>query len=183
MAISPVIIIFFTVFLGVVAWVSWNLTLDAWWQPTDQKTICRMLELLDLEPGEVVYDLGCGDGRLLIQAVKDFNLESVGIEIDPIRVIISRLRILASGVSSDASVIAGDMYQKNLKRADGVLLFLSGESNEKLSPKLRRELDEGVRIVSYYHEMPDWESLHEEKNKEGYPIYLYEVEGREKIAH
>ncbi len=182
MSISPAVILSFTAFIAVISWISWNLTLDAWWQPTDRQTAFRMLELLDLQPGEVVYDLGCGDGRLVIQAVRDFDLEAVGIEIDPVRVIIARLRILAGGVSPDAKVIAGDMYKEDLSGANGILLFLSGEANEKLGPKFDRELDAGTRIVSYYHELPNWSPIHEEENSKGYPIYLYEVKGREERA-
>jgi len=161
--------------VATLVWISWNLTLDAWWQPTDSATVNRMLELLDLEAGDLVYDLGCGDGRTLTAAVKGFDLRATGIEIDPLRVGFSWLRVMISGTYPRASVSHGDMYKKDVSRADGVLIFLSGVANEKLADKFLQELEEGTRIVSYYHKLPGWKPLLEEINEQGYPIYLYEV--------
>ncbi|MFP4136565.1 MAG: class I SAM-dependent methyltransferase [Candidatus Acetothermia bacterium] len=176
MSFPPLSFLIFFLVVALLSWLSWNATLDAWWQPTDHNTVTKMLEMLDLEPGEVVYDLGCGDGRFLTKAVRDFELEAVGIEIDPLRVFVSKLRVLLGGARSEARVLHGDMYEKKLSEADGVLLFLSGDANEKLAPKFEDELVSGVRIVSYYHELPGWEPAREEKNEKGHPVYLYEVE-------
>ena len=163
-------------------WLSWNLTLDAWWQPTGQRTIITMLELLDLEPGDLVYDLGCGDGRTLTAAVSDFDLRAVGIEIDPLRVVFSWLRVILSGAYPRARVSPGDMYKKDISGANGVLIFLSGDANEKLAQKFLQELDQGTRIVSYYHELPGWKPLKKESNDQGHPVYLYEVENNEQYS-
>lgn len=141
-----------------------------------------MLELLHLEPGDRVYDLGCGDGRALTVAAEKFDLKATGIEIDPVRVIFTWIRVVSSGAYPQARVSAGNMYEKNISNADGILIFLSGDANEKLVPKFLKELDEGVRIVSYYHELPGWEPLEEEINEQGYPVFLYEVGKHEKEA-
>lgn len=160
--------------LGVLGWISWNITLDAWWQPTDRETVSQILDLLNIEPGDVIYDLGCGDGRFLTRAVKNYDAEAVGIEIDPVRVVMSWIRIFSTGTFSRASVVMGNMYNKDLSKANAVVLFLSGDANEKLSPKLNRELKPGTKIVSYYHKLPGWTPVKREKNNDGYNIYLYE---------
>ncbi len=134
-----------------------------------------MLELLDLEAGDLVFDLGCGDGRTLTAAVKDFDLRATGVEIDPLRVAFSWLRVMISGTYPRARLSPGDMYKKDVSGTDGVLIFLSGAANEKLANKFLQELDEGTRIVSYYHKLPGWKPLQEEVNEQGHPIYLYEV--------
>lgn len=139
-----------------------------------------MLELLDLEPGDLIYDLGCGDGRTLTVAVEGFDLRATGIEIDPLRVLFSWLRVIMSGSYPRARVTPGNMYKKDVSSADGVLIFLSGNANEKLVPKFMEELEKGVRIVSYYHELSNLEPLKEEINEQGHPIYLYEVGKHEK---
>jgi len=139
-----------------------------------------MLELLDLEPGNLVYDLGCGDGRTLTAATMDFDLRAVGVEIDPVRVVFSWLRVILSGTHPRARVSPGDMYKKDISGADGILIFLSGDANEKLVQKFLQELDKGTRIVSYYHELPGWKPLKEEIDDQEHPIYLYEVGKHEK---
>ncbi len=181
--ISPLSIGLTTGLILSLVWISWNLTLDAWWQPTDRETIDRMLELLDLEAGDLVFDLGCGDGRTLTTAVADFDLRATGIEIDPLRVAFAWFRLIISGKYPRAKVSPGDMYKQNISGADGVLIFLSGDANEKLAPKFLQELDKGTRIVSYYHELPGWKPLEKEVNEQGYPIYLYEVGKGEKEAN
>jgi len=159
-----------------VIWVSWNLTLDALWQPTDQSTIAQILDNLEIDSGDIVYDLGCGDGRWLTRIVKDYGGKAVGIEIDPGRVIISWMRVLFAGAFGKAKVIWGNMYEQDLSGADSVILFLSEKANEKLAPKLKRELEPGSLIASYYHEMPDWEPVKTERSKEDYDIYIYRIE-------
>ncbi len=129
--------------------------------------------MLEIEPGDHVFDLGCGDGRWLVQIVKNYSGEATGVEIDPGRVIISWARLLLSGAYKNAKVTWGNMYEEDLSDADSVILFLSGTANEKLSPKLRRELKPGTNIASYYHKLPDWEPVKTESSRDGYKIYLY----------
>lgn len=154
-------------------WVGWNVTLDAIWQPTDHETISCILETLDISSGDLVYDLGCGDGRWLTRIVKDKKSRAIGVEIDPFRVIISRLRLIFSGTSPQAKVIWGNMYDIDLTEADAVILFLSEEANEKLVPKFNRELPQGARVASFYHKLPGWDPTKTRKNKDGYEIYFY----------
>lgn len=160
--------------LATMGWIGWNFTLDALWQPTDRRTISQILKMLDVSPGDTVYDLGCGDGRWLSQAVKERDVRAVGVEIDPVRVIISWMRLVFSGSITQAKVIWGNMYGVDLSDADAVILFLSEEANAKLSSKLGEELSPGTRIASFYHELPNWTPVLTEKNKDDYDIYIYE---------
>ncbi|MCF7890628.1 class I SAM-dependent methyltransferase [Candidatus Bipolaricaulota bacterium] len=150
------------------------MTLDALWQPTDHKTISRVLETLDVSSGDLVYDLGCGDGRWLTRVVKDRGATAIGVEIDPFRVIVSWIRVILSGSFSRAKVIWGNMYEVDLTGADVVILFLSEEANAKLAPKFDRELARGARVASFYHKLPGWEPVSTETNEDGLEIYVYQ---------
>lgn len=167
--------VFLLSFFALVAlgWVGWNFTLDALWQPTDHRTISQILEALNVDPGDVVYDLGCGDGRWLTHLAKERDARAIGIEIDPFRVIISRLRLYFTGTISRGKVIWGDMYEIDLSGADAIIMFLSEKANAKLAPKLNRELTQGTKIASFYHELPGWEPIITRENRDGYEIYIY----------
>jgi len=156
-------------------WIAWNFTLDALWQPTDPVTVQRILFLADVQEGEYVVDLGCGDGRIVVAAARDFGVRATGVEIDPFRVLWGRVAILLAGVRSRARIVRGNMYAFDLSEADVVILFLSATANFKLQTRLRRELQSGSRVVSYYHPMWGWTADETGEAKGGYPIYLYRM--------
>jgi SAM-dependent methyltransferase len=170
-------ILYLGIALGVVTtlWVGWNLTLDALWQPTDRVTVRRILHLARLKEGERVLDLGCGDGRIVVAAAREFNAHATGIEIDPARVLWAKAWTLLAGVSSRTRILWGNMYSADLTGADVVILFLSPTANYKLQERLRRELKPGARIVSYYHPMWGWEPEEIGVAKSGYLLYLYRI--------
>jgi SAM-dependent methyltransferase len=155
--------------------VAWNFTLDALWQPTDRTTIRRLLFLADVEEGEHVVDLGCGDGRIVVAAAREFGARATGVEIDPFRVLWGRASILLAGVRDRARIVRGNMYTFDVSDADVVVLFLSATANFKLQVRLRRDLKPGSRIVSYYHPMWGWTPDETGEAKGGYPIYLYRL--------
>ena len=157
-------------------WVGWNLTLDALWQPTDRPTVQRILFLAGVKQDEHVLDLGCGDGRIVVAAAREFGARATGIEIDPFRVLWAKAWIVLAGLSRRARVLWGNMYTADLSDADVVILFLSATANFKLQERLRRELKEGARIVSYYHPMWGWKPDEIGEAKKGYPLYLYRIE-------
>ncbi len=154
-------------------WLGWNLSLDAQWQPTDLDTIHRILSLANLKRGERVYDLGCGDGRVLIEAAKSHVIMGIGVEIDPLRALIAKCRTYISGVNNRVEISLGNMYDQHLDNADVIFLFLSETANKKLSTKLRSELQPETRIVSYFHKLPKWDPKKVAHNKQGYELYLY----------
>jgi precorrin-6B methylase 2 len=113
-----------------------------------------MLQLAELRRGETIYDLGAGDGRVIIQAVREFGARAVGIEIDPARVSRIKQRLVSTGV--EAEVVQGDFMQVDLSPADVVVLYLSDSVNTELAPKLRNELRPGTRVVSLDYLLPGW---------------------------
>jgi len=158
-----------------VLWIAWNLTLDALWQPTDRTTLRRLLFLAEVEPEDHVVDLGCGDGRIVVAAAKEFGARATGFEIDPFRVLVANLWIRVAGVSSRASVQRQNMYKADVSDADVVVLFLSTTSNFRLQERLRRQLRPGARIVSYYHPMWGWQPDVVGEARGGHPIYVYRM--------
>jgi len=163
--------------LGVLsaAWVVWNLKLDVLWQPTDRATVRRMLFLAGVRSGEVVLDLGCGDGRYVVIAAREFGADAVGVEIDPFRVVLGRLWILLAGVRRRARIVRGDMYSADVSSADVVVLFLSPTANLKLQDRLKTEMKPGARVVSYYHPVWGWTPEEVGEAASGYPLYLYRI--------
>ena len=128
--------------------------LDVAYIPTPKSVIHDMLNLASLRRGELLYDLGAGDGRILIEAARKFGARCVGVEIDPERVTRLKERLTATRV--EAKVIEGDFMQVDVSDADVVAIYLSESVNSKLAPKLMHELKPGSRVVSLDYELPAW---------------------------
>jgi SAM-dependent methyltransferase len=126
----------------------WTSTKGAPWVPTSRQVIFRMLKLAELQPGEVVYDLGCGDGRVLITAVRRFGARAVGVELDLSRYLWSVLAVTFRGLGNRVKVVRGDLFSMDLREADVIFTFLLQDTNDRLKEKLCRELRPGTRIVS-----------------------------------
>ena len=107
-------------------------------------------------PSDVVYDLGSGDGRVLVEAAKTYHAKAVGIEADPLRVLISRYSVAMSHVQGQARVIWGNFFHTNLSEATIVTMFLSQGTNQKLKPKFMAELRPGTRVVSHVWTFDGW---------------------------
>lgn len=121
---------------------------DVVWVPTPRAAVDVMLELADPKPGETLYDLGCGDARIVIAAAKEFGVHAVGVDIDPRRVRDSRENVRRAGVAERVQILHQDLFTVDLSRADVVTLYLLPELNRKLLPQLRR-LRPGARIISH----------------------------------
>jgi predicted RNA methylase len=136
-----------------------------------------MLELAAVKTGDTVYDLGCGDGRVLITAAQKFNARAVGIEISDKLVQRTNERIAQLGLQQRISVVQGDLLQADLTNADVVVIFLMTDSNELLRPKLEKQLRPGSRVVSYAFAVPGWKPKLVDKTdgNDGHNIYLYEM--------
>lgn len=128
---------------------------DVRYQPSPQKKIKEMLNLAGVKPGDVVYDLGSGDGRIPISAVKYYRARGVGIDIDPKRIAEAKANARAAGVDGQVEFRNQDLFEADFSDATVVTLFLWPDINRKLRPKLM-QLKAGTRIVSYWHDMGDW---------------------------
>jgi len=125
--------------------------------PTPYPVVRAMLKLAEAGPEDVVYDLGCGDGRILIIAVKEFNVKkAVGIELDKERYKLALEKAREEGVLGRVEIIHGDFFEANISDATIVTLFLLTSVNEMLRPKLERELRDGARVVSHEFRIPGW---------------------------
>ena len=147
-----------------------------------QEIVDRMLELADLKPGEKLYDLGSGDGRILITAVVRFKAKAVGVEISDALVASTNDRIRRLGLDNDARVIHGNFLDADLSPADVVTLYLATDANELLRPNLEKFLRNGARVVSHEYAMPVWKPKLVEKDPErhGHTIFLYEMPPKKK---
>ena len=143
-----------------------------------QNIVDRMLEMAALKPGETLYDLGSGDGRILITAVQRFHAKAVGIELSDTLVQTSTERILKLGLENEARVIHGDLLKTDLSAADVVTIYLMTDSNEMLRPNLEKYLHAGARVVSHEYAVPGWKPKEIEKAEpdvHGHWIYLYRM--------
>jgi len=139
-----------------------------------------MIELAELKPGEVFFDLGAGDGRTVIMAAKTFGARAVGVEMREDLAKRAMSVIHENGLSDRVTIVNGDMFKVDLSSADVVYLYLTTSANEKVKPKMDAELKKGVRIVSHDYEVVGWKPTKIENFVEnpslGYPshtIYLY----------
>ena len=128
---------------------------DIHYDPTPPNVVAQMVGLAKIGRDDVVYDLGCGDGRVVIAAVKT-GARGVCIDIDPVRIRESRANAKAAGVQDRIRFVEGDLYTTAIAEASVVVLFLWPDLNLKLRPRLWRELRPGTRVISYVHDMGDW---------------------------
>ena len=141
---------------------------------TPQSVVEQMLELANVKPGDVVYDLGCGDGRVVITAAKQYGVRAVGIDIDPERINQSLENARKAGVEDRVSFRNEDLFEADIREATVVSLYLLHSLNLKLRPKLWKELKPGTRIVSHNFGMGDWPSEKEIEVLSG-RIYLWTI--------
>ena len=131
-------------------------TPDIFFTPTWQPVVFEMLELARVTANDIVYDLGSGDGRIVILAAQKYGARGVGIEIDPHLVEVSRQVAREAEVSDRVRFVEGDLFESDISPATVVTLYLSTTVNRRLEPKLRRELRPGTRIVSHQFGLGDW---------------------------
>lgn len=124
--------------------------------PTPMATVRRMLQLANVQRGEVVYDLGSGDGRLLLMAAQEFGARAVGVEIDPFRYALTRWKINRTGLEAAVRVQWGNLFDVDLRAADVVMIYLLPKTNARLVKKLRHELKPSARIVCHAFPIPHW---------------------------
>ena len=130
--------------------------LDVWWEPSSDEVVTAMLKMAKVTKNDIVYDLGCGDGRIVIAAAKEFGARGVGVDLDPKRIQESNENAKKAGVTDRVKFIEGDLYEADIRQATVVTLFLWPSINLKLRPRLLKELKPGTRVVSHSHHMGDW---------------------------
>jgi SAM-dependent methyltransferase len=123
---------------------------------TSEDVVTRMLEIAEVRPGDVVYDLGSGDGRIVITAAQRYGARGVGIEIDPYRVYQARENARRAGVLDRVTFREQDLFEADFSDATVVTLYLLPNLNEKLRPLLFEQLDPGTRVVSHNFGIGDW---------------------------
>ena len=123
---------------------------------TPEQVVMEMLKMAKVTKDDVVYDLGCGDGRIVITAAKVFGARGIGIDIDPELIEESTRNAMKAGVTDRVKFLQQDLFTTDLREATVVFLYLLTELNEKLRPKLLRELKPGSRVISHEFDMGDW---------------------------
>jgi SAM-dependent methyltransferase len=133
-------------------------TPDVHFVPTDTTKVREMLTAARVDSKDLVYDLGCGDGRIVIAAVKTYGARGVCVDIDPVRIKESRNNADTAGVTRRIEFVEGDLFEQDLSKATVVTLYLLPSLNERLRPKLFKELRPGTRIVSNAFDMGAWKA-------------------------
>lgn len=128
--------------------ISWPNLVGAPWVPTSMRVVHKMLKLADVGPGDIVYDLGCGDGRVIVTAARRYGARAVGIEIDPLRYLWCQALVSVLGLRDRVRVEYGNLFSQDLSEATVVTCYLLQVTNKKLEAKLLDELMYGTRVVS-----------------------------------
>jgi tRNA A58 N-methylase Trm61 len=150
-----------------------SLSQDVPYVATPPEVVERMLQLAQVRAGDVVYDLGCGDGRMVIAAVTRPSVRGVCVEIDAQRLRWARDGAQAAGVADRIRFVQGDFFEVPIADATVVLLYLSRPVNLRLRPRLLGELQPKTRVVSYTADMGDWEPEQTVALEQPFPSRLY----------
>jgi len=135
------------VFVALIS-ILWTNRFGAPWVPTPMSKVHRMLQMAKVGPGDLVYDLGCGDGRTIVAAARRYGAHAVGIEIDPLRYLWCQVLITVLGLRHRVRVVYGNFYKQDLSDADVVTCYLLQSTNDELEGKLKQELRPNARVVS-----------------------------------
>jgi SAM-dependent methyltransferase len=152
--------------------------------PTPQEVVERMLELAQVKKGDVVYDLGSGDGRIVVTAAKKYGVKAIGFEIDPERIKESKENIAKAGVGNLVEIRQQDIRTVDLSGASVLTMYLLPEVNLMIRPNIWKQMKPGSRVVSHDFDMGDWKPLKTEHIKDGstweHTLYLWHVEAGKK---
>jgi SAM-dependent methyltransferase len=170
----------------VVALVLWNAAAlaaaqDVPFLESPESVVDAMLRLAEVGEADLVYDLGSGDGRIVIAAARDRGARGVGIESDPDLVQRSVADARAAGVEERVRFVRGDLFEEPFGEATVVMLYLQPKVNRRLRPLLDEQLAPGTRVVSHRYEIPDWTPLRRVK-VEGRALYLYVVQPPDRVG-
>jgi SAM-dependent methyltransferase len=158
-----------------------DIRLDAPYVSTPYEVVDEMLRMADAGPGDVLYDLGCGDGRIVVAAAKERGARGVGIDIDPERIAEAKANASRAGVGKRVEFREADLFRTDLSPASVVTLYLLPHLNMRLRPQLWRQLKIGSRVVSHDFNMGEWEPEREERIGSS-TIMLWTIRQKHKTA-
>lgn len=147
---------------------------DVVYVPTSQSVVDAMLKMADVKKADIVYDLGCGDGRIVVTAAKTYGAHGVGIDINPQRIDEANANAKQAGVTGLVKFLEDDLFTTDIHNATVVTLYLLPSLNLKLRPKLLADLKPGTRIVSHSFDMGDWQPEKQEE-VDGATIYFWTI--------
>jgi ribosomal protein L11 methylase PrmA len=150
---------------------------DVIYVPTPEEVVEAMLQVANVTKNDIVYDLGCGDGRIPVTAAKKYGARAVGIDIDPQRIKEANENVQKNNVGNLVKIVQGDLFETDLSPATVVTLYLLPSLNQKLMPKLMKELKPGTRIVSHAFDMGDWKP-EKELDVNGRKVYYWTIPKR-----
>jgi precorrin-6B methylase 2 len=156
--------------------------LDVPFEPTPHDVVVRMLEIANVNKDDLLYDLGSGDGRIVIAAAKKYGTRGIGIDLDPQRVAEARANAKEAGVEGRVRFMVGDLFKADFSDATVVTLFLYSHVNRQLRPQLWRQLKVGTRVVSYVWDMGQEWPPEKTEVVDGRPIYYWTITEAQKKA-
>ena len=148
------------------------------WHPLLPGTIRRILRFADVQPGETFCDLGCGEGRVLVTAAKEFSARAIGVEIDPLKVMLARMFARMKGVDDRVQIVRGNMFDFDPSTADVLYLYLTHQAVDRLFPEILKKLKPSVKIVSYRFCL---RGMTPEKVSADKTLFLYQLDKGNKI--
>jgi len=152
-----------------------KIKLDVPYEPSSEEVVGAMLEIAKVGKKDLVYDLGCGDGRIIIAAAQKAGAHGVGVDLDPERVKESLENARKANVTDRVQFFRQDLFQTEIGKATVVMLYLWPEVNLKLRPKLFQELKPGTRVVSHSHDMGSWEPDQTVATSEGHRVHFWVI--------
>jgi tRNA1(Val) A37 N6-methylase TrmN6 len=164
--------------LGVAAWAQEPQKLAPYY-PTPEAIVVKMLELGGLKAGEKMFDLGSGDGRIVIAAAQKFHANAVGVELDKDLCRQSLERIRKFGLEKTAQIVNGDILKQDYRSADLITVYLLPNSNDKVQPLLEQQLKKGARVVAHDFEFRNWtpakvEDIEDDGEGRSHTLFLYQ---------
>ena len=173
----PFIVLIITyIAILVCVWIMWPILIGAIFIPTPHKIVEKMLKIAEVKEDDILYDLGSGDGRILIEAAEKYRVKTIGVEADPLRVFWSRAKIRSRDMHDSVKVILGNFLKSDLSRATVVTVYQGKGINRQLVKKLEKELKPGARVVSYIFSFDGWEPVKKESDSK---IFLYKIQERQ----
>ncbi len=149
--------------------------------PTPPEVVKGMLELAKVTKSDLVYDLGCGDGGIVVAAARDFGAHGIGVDIDPVRIKEANDNVAKHKVGDKVKIVQADLFEFDVKPASVVTLYLLPSLNDKLRPILWRDLKVGTRVVSNSFAMTDWKP-DQTIDVDGRTVYLWTIKPEHKAA-